>query len=99
MALKVRLHRRARADLRSIHNFLLQSANARAADRVRAHLMRRIMQLSRLPNTGTSTSESKIRVLASTRYPYRIYYTVQRNEVIILHIRHTARRAPHDLEP
>ena len=28
---------------------------------------------------------------------YRIYYTVQRNEVVILHIRHTARQAPERL--
>ncbi|HEY5827616.1 MAG TPA: type II toxin-antitoxin system RelE/ParE family toxin [Hyphomicrobiaceae bacterium] len=34
-----------------------------------------------------------------TRYPYRIYYTVQGDEVVILHIRHTARRAPDDLLP
>jgi plasmid stabilization system protein ParE len=97
MALKVRLHRRARADLRSIHDFLIQSASARAADRVRAHLWQRITQLSRLPHMGVVTSERRIRILAPTRYPYRIYYTVQRNEVAILHIRHTARQAPEDL--
>jgi plasmid stabilization system protein ParE len=61
--------------------------------------MRKIMQLSRLPHIGTSTSVPKVRILAPTRYPYRIYYTVQGNDVIVLHIRHTARGAPHDLEP
>ena len=59
--------------------------------------MQRIMQLSRLPHMGTATSESKIRILAPTRYPYRVYYTVQNNEVVILHIRHTARQAPTSL--
>jgi plasmid stabilization system protein ParE len=46
---------------------------------------------------GTASSSPEIRILAPTRYPYRIYYTVQRNEVAILHIRHTARQAPEDL--
>ena len=77
--------------------FSMQSASARAADRVRAHLLQRITQLSRLPHMGVVTSERKISILAPTRYPYRIYYTVQHNEVVILHIRHTARQAPTNL--
>jgi plasmid stabilization system protein ParE len=48
---------------------------------------------------GVATSERKIRILAPIRYPYRVYYTVQGNEVIVLHIRHTARQRPQDLEP
>jgi plasmid stabilization system protein ParE len=99
MGLKVSLHRRARADLRSIRDYLIKHADIRSAERVRAHLTQRIAQLSQLPHTGTATSEPKIRVLAPTRYPYRIYYTVQGNGVVVLHIRHSARQAPDDLAP
>jgi hypothetical protein len=41
----------------------------------------------------------RMRMLAPTRYPHWIYYTVQGNDVIVLHIRHTARGGPHDIEP
>ena len=46
---------------------------------------------------GIVTSNPDVRVLPATRYPYRIYYSIQNNEIFILHIRHTARRAPDDL--
>lgn len=35
--------------------------------------------------------------LPPTRYPYRIYYAVLGDDVVILHIRHTARSTPEDL--
>jgi toxin ParE1/3/4 len=97
MALKVRLHRRARLDLRSIRDHVLQQASQHSADRVRRHLAERMRQLSRLPHSGRATSDPKVRVLSATRYPYVIYYTVKSDEVVILHIRHTARRLPDDL--
>jgi plasmid stabilization system protein ParE len=33
-----------------------------------------------------------VRVAFSTRYPYRIYYRIGPDEIVILHIRHAARR-------
>ncbi len=94
MALKVRLHARARADLRAIRDYLLEHAGPRPAERVRLHLKARMALLSQSPNIGTQTSIPQIRILPPTRYPYRIYYTVVADAVIILHIRHTARQAP-----
>jgi plasmid stabilization system protein ParE len=49
------------------------------------------------PFIGVVSSNPQIRILPPTRYPYRIYYTVQGEDVVILHIRHTARLAPDDL--
>jgi plasmid stabilization system protein ParE len=46
---------------------------------------------------GALTSDPLLRILQPTRYPYRIYYTVQSDEIVILHIRHTARRTPEGL--
>ncbi len=96
MALKVRLQRRARTDLASIRAYLLQEAGEQAANRVRQLLLQRILRLSDRPLLGTMTSNPRIRVLAPTKYPYRIYYSVTASTVVILHIRHTARR-PLDL--
>ena len=92
MGLKVRLHRRARSDLRSIRDHLLHAR--RSAERVRAHLMQKIARLVMSPIIGTATSNPKIRILPPTRYSYRIYYTVTDVAVVILHIRHSARHDP-----
>jgi plasmid stabilization system protein ParE len=46
---------------------------------------------------GIGSVHPHIRILNPIRYPYRIYYTVQGNEVVILHIRHTSHQAPDDL--
>ena len=97
MGLKVRFHLRAEADLQTIHDYLIQHANPRSAERVRTHLLQKIKRLSRLPYMGMATGEADIRILAPTRYPYRVYYVIQSDEVVILHIRHTARSPPDDL--
>ena len=35
-----------------------------------------------------------MRIILVGRYPYRIYYRAEADEIVILHIRHTARKAP-----
>ncbi len=94
MGLKVRLHRRARSDLASIRDYLLQHAGPAAAERVRRHLLARMMRLGDFPATGIATDEPGVRVLSPTKYPYRIYFAVTETTVVILHVRHTARRVP-----
>ena len=92
--MKVRLDEQAKRDLVDIRTYLMRHASPAAAERVQSHLRSRINGLGRHPYIGTRASEPDIRVLAPSRYPYRIYYAVTADAVIILHIRHTARRAP-----
>jgi plasmid stabilization system protein ParE len=40
------------------------------------------------------TREPGVRRIPAGRYPYLVYYTVEANEVVILHVRHGARRSP-----
>src|SRR5262245_40903135 len=94
MGLRIVLHRRAESDLRDIQSYHLKEATARAAENVRAHLHRRIQRLADNPRMGRPTSDPEIRILPPTRYQYRVYYTIGGDAVIILHIRHTARRDP-----
>lgn len=94
MGLKVVLHRRAEHDLQTIQIYLLQEAGAQAADRVRAHLRAKIHRLANNPRIGRPTTNPDIRILPPTRYQYRIYYTVAREAVVILHFRHTSRLDP-----
>jgi plasmid stabilization system protein ParE len=93
MVLRIVLHRRVEQDLEEIRGYLLREATPRAVEHVRAHLLRRVQSLARFPHIGRPTSDPEVRVLPPSRYQYRIYYTVSIDAVIVLHIRHTARRA------
>lgn len=94
MALKVRLDPQAKRDLLEIRSYLAEHAGTAAAERVRTHLRQRIHRLASAPLIGVATSDARIRILPPTRYPYRIYYTLTQDGVVILHIRHSARRDP-----
>jgi plasmid stabilization system protein ParE len=94
MALKLRLDPRAKRDLVEIRTYLLDHAGPAAANRVREHLRVRFHRLRGNPMIGVVTAEPGIRLLAPTRYPCRIYYTATARELVILHVRHSARRDP-----
>ena len=95
MSLRVKWHRRAARDLRSIQDHLVQEFGAPAAKRVRSELRQSARRLALHPFLlGRPISDSEIRILSLTRYPYRIHYTVTAVAVVILHIRHSARLDP-----
>jgi plasmid stabilization system protein ParE len=95
--MNLRWDARALQDLRDIRSYLAVHGSPAAADRVRQRLRARVHRLLTNPFIGVATTNHQIRILPPTRYPYRIYYTVQEDDVVILHIRHTARLAPDDL--
>ena len=95
--MKLRWDARALQDLRDIRSYIALHGSAEAADRVRQHLRTRVARLTTNPFIGIVSTNPQIRVLPPTRYPYRIYYTVQGDDVVILHIRHTARSVSDDL--
>jgi toxin ParE1/3/4 len=51
-----------------------------------------IGQLSEFPYMAQETDNARVRKFPLGRFPYVIYYTVEQDEVVILHIRHGARR-------
>jgi toxin ParE1/3/4 len=53
-----------------------------------------VEQLSEFPYLAQETDIAGVRKFPLGRFPYVVYYTVQQDEVIILHIRHGARRPP-----
>ena len=95
--MKLRWRPRALRDLQDIRGYIAAQSSAASADRVRRHLRARANRLSTNPYIGVASSNPEIRMLPPTRYPYRIYYTIQGDNVVVLHIRHTARQAPDDL--
>ena len=67
-----------------------------------ATLVERIEQaaerLSGSPHAGPKTDEPSVRQLTVRRSPYLLLYTVEADEVVILHVRHGARRRPWELK-
>lgn len=90
---EVRYSPRAALDLKDIHAHIAKE-NEAAAGRVIAHLRRRIGLLKRDPLMGKAHRTSRFLVLHPVRYPYRIYYEVLPTCLLILHVRHTARKEP-----
>jgi len=89
--MRVRYTPRAFSDLDVIRTYISQF-NPVAAGRVVALIEMIAARLADFPESGQRSDELDARVVFSPRYPYRIYYRVAADEVLVLHIRHTARR-------
>jgi plasmid stabilization system protein ParE len=89
--MKVRYTPRAFADREAIFGYL-DKTNPQAAREVKAFLAAQIDGLSSLPERHPLIKELGVRVLWLGRYPYFVYYRIQKDEIAVLHIRHAARR-------
>jgi toxin ParE1/3/4 len=72
----------------------IASDNAQAADRVVREIRRLANSLARFPRRGRKQRGKNIRKIGTRKHPYNIYYSVDETigEVLILNVRHTARR-------
>jgi toxin ParE1/3/4 len=93
--MKLRYGTRAQYDIEEIHNYIAER-DASAAARVVARLRFVSEQLLDRPRLGRVTNVDGIFVRSVAKYPYVIFYTLMPDEIVILHIRHTARR---ELDP
>jgi toxin ParE1/3/4 len=91
--MRVRYTPRARDDLQAIYRYLDQISPS-VAKSVKRTLERRIRRLGDIPFMAPATTEPGIYELSIVRYPYKVYYRVENEEVRIVHIRHTSRRPP-----
>jgi toxin ParE1/3/4 len=89
--MKVRYTRRSRADLVGILDYL-STQNPQGARNVGRALEKTIEMIAEFPNAGRKSGEQDTRVLPVGRYPYLVYWGVEAGEVVIVHIRHAARR-------
>ena len=94
--MRLRYDQRALSDLAGIFDFIAED-NPAAATRVIARIRALAQQSARRPQLGRKTDIEGLFVRSVVTYPYLIFYAVRSREVVILHIRHTARRAPDDL--
>lgn len=90
--MKVRYTPRARSDIEEILSYIAKD-NLSAADRVQRSIVSTIAVIANHPYVGIKNALAPdLRSRLVSRYPYRIHYTVRAQEILILHVRHTARR-------
>ena len=90
--MRLRYSSRAVADLSAIADFLNERSpeGARAVERA---IHATLALVAEYPRCGRVVEQRpSVRVVPVTRYPYLIFYTVAEEAVVVLHVRHGARR-------
>jgi plasmid stabilization system protein ParE len=89
--MKVRHTRRSSADLAAILSYL-DDRSPQGTRNVKLALKKAMELIGEYPNVGRPSGEQDTRVLPVGRYPYLIYWAVEVDQVLIVHIRHAARK-------
>jgi plasmid stabilization system protein ParE len=89
----VRYTQAALAELGDIFSYIAQY-NRAAAAQVVARVEESARRLERFPQMGTPKYKPGVRMIPLRRYPFLIFYTIEADEVLILSVRHAARRRP-----
>jgi addiction module RelE/StbE family toxin len=89
--MRVRYTARAFANREAIFDYIEERSPQAARDVLRL-IRQRINELADHPYTGTKTTRPGIYMLWIAPYPYRVFYRVNGDDIVILHIRHTSRR-------
>jgi plasmid stabilization system protein ParE len=87
----VRYSRRAQSDLASILDYI-EERSPRGAHKVKVAIKRTIETIEQNPNLGHPTGRGGTRGSPVGRYPYLVYWTIEANEVWIVHVRHGVRK-------
>ncbi|AVT74593.1 hypothetical protein RPPS3_05300 [Rhodopseudomonas palustris] len=93
--MKVRWSDNAVHELDEILSFIAER-NVSAAEAVADLIWERTRLLGEFPLAGHKTDLTHVRALSVVRYPFVIFHKVDdaKDEVVILSVRHTARRDP-----
>lgn len=91
--MKVRVTATALIEIENIFAYL-SAKNPLAAKSVVARVGEKIAKLAEFPLIAQISDEPGVRRMPVGRYPFMILYTVENDEVVVLHVRHGARRSP-----
>jgi toxin ParE1/3/4 len=92
--MRVRYTETALAEIEEIFSYIAVD-NPAAATAVTAQVKQTVALIRNFPGLGRLKYRQTVRMLPVRRYPrYLVFYTVQNNEVVILNVRHGARRPP-----
>jgi toxin ParE1/3/4 len=90
--MRVRFAARARNDIEEIYSYIAEK-NPVAAKHVKAAILATVKLVASRPYVGLRNARAtELRSRLVSRYPYRIHYLVRGQDMMILHIRHGARR-------
>jgi toxin ParE1/3/4 len=94
---RLRYAPRARTDLNEIYKYI-SSHNETAATAVLRQIRETSELLAKYPGLGRQTDLPGVRVFPIARYPFLVYHRVGRNELVIIHVRHTRRAVPLEVD-
>jgi toxin ParE1/3/4 len=91
--MKVEFAPRASADLRKIGEQSRKAFGDAVAAGLETYIRATVARIAVIPEGAQRVSQRPgLRVVPLVRYPFKIFYTIVANGIIILHIRHPARR-------
>jgi len=88
---KLRYTRRAAAELEEVLAYI-EGRSPLGAHHVQARMKAITDFLLRHPRAGQLTSNSRLRRVVVSPYPYLIFYEVAQDQIVIHGVRHSARR-------
>jgi plasmid stabilization system protein ParE len=92
--MRVRYTDTALAEIQEIFSYI-EAGSPRAAAAVVAGIAHTIEVIGDLPEIGTLKYRQIVRMQPVRRYPqYLVFYAIEADEVVILNVRHGARRRP-----
>jgi len=91
--MKLRYTETAAAEVADIFNYIA-AENPRAAAELVARLERLTENLVEFPRMARVTDEQGTHIIPIGHYPYLVFYAIENEELVILHVRHGARRYP-----
>ena len=93
--MKLRYTRPALADLDSILDYIAHRS-PQGAGHIHARVQVILNLLLSHPRIGVQTDDESIRRIATTPYPYLIFYEISGDEIVVHAVRHSARK-PSDM--
>jgi len=91
--MRIRYTSTALSEIDEIFSYLAERSFSGAVA-VRERVERSIGGLALVPEMAQLTDEPGVRRLPVRSYPYVIFYAIEGEEVVILHVRHGARQSP-----
>jgi plasmid stabilization system protein ParE len=89
--MRVRYAPRAKRDIERIYNYLEQRSPTGARSLTVA-IRRRIASLGIFPFMAPYNAQLDLYELTIIGHPYKVYYRIKNESVMVIHVRHTARR-------
>jgi toxin ParE1/3/4 len=91
--MKIRYTDTALAEIEELLSYIGKD-NPLAADEVAAIMRETVVRLSDYPRLAVETNVPGVRVAPVLPYRYLVFYSVDRNSIVIRNVRHAARESP-----